>query len=224
MRPMPRVRSTLAVLGLLAACRTLPSAIPLADTGVGRSEPEGALALNRVSMSARGLGNTDADEESFDEAETVSVAHDPTADAGVPEAGSTAVDGGESGGRWAGEYFGSDKQTTRLEGKPEKVDLDDKAHTRVEEPSSGVILISLVSSGNGELICSMRAKTDGNRAELEPGASCPGLYVMPPLAIQGSAKLDGDELEFDVEAHGEFPADDEPITVDVDYHFEGKRR
>jgi hypothetical protein len=47
---------------------------------------------------------------------------------------------------------------------------------------------------------------------------------MPPLTLEGKAKLEGDELEVDLEGHGEFSTGDESLSIDVEYHFEGKRR
>jgi hypothetical protein len=145
-------------------------------------------------------------------------------DAGTPEAGVSVADAGDAGGLWAGEYFGSDRHRMRLSGQPERVELDDKAHTRVEEPAPGIVLLSLVSSSDGKVICGVKARVTGNRAELEPGESCAPLDLRPPLKLEGKAKLTGDELELDLEAHGEFPIGEESVAVDVEYHFEGKRR
>jgi len=220
---MSRLRSSIVTLGLLAACRALPSAIPLADTGEGRPE-DGALGRNRVSQSARTSGPSGSDDDGdADETVTIVASVADAGDAGPPEGGVTAADAGDAGGRWAGEYFGSDRHTRSIKGTKE-VELDDKAHTRVEEPSPGVALFSLVSSASGEVICGMRARVTGDRAELEPGASCAPLDLKPPLALKGSATLEGDELELEIEGHGEFPVGDESIELDVEYHFEGKRR
>jgi hypothetical protein len=94
----------------------------------------------------------------------------------------------------------------------------------VEEPAPEVVLISLVSSSDGKVICGVKARVTGNQAKLEPGESCAPLDLRPPLALEGNAKLAGDELTLDLEAHGEFPAGDDSIAIDVEYHFEGKRR
>ena len=154
----------------------------------------------------------------------VAAASADAGDAGLPEAGAPPADAGDAGGAWAGEYFGSDRHRIRLSGQPERVELDDKAHTRVEQPSPDRVLISLVSSSDGTVICTVKARVTGNRAELEAGESCAPLDLRPPLALEGKAKLDGDELELDLEGHGQFPIGDESIAVDVEYHFEGKRR
>jgi hypothetical protein len=221
---MSRLRSALVCLGLLGACRALPSAIPLADTGEARAFEEGALGRNRVS-SGKGA-RAEGDEGLLDADDTVTVIAGPVdaGDAGLPEAGTAAADAGGTGGAWAGEYYGSDRHATRATDVPDKVELDDKAHTRVEQPSADRVVISLVSSGDGSVICTLKARVADTRAELEKGESCPGLFLMPPLEVEGSAKLDGDRLELDLEGHGEFPADDRSLEMDVEYHFEGKRR
>ena len=224
---MLRLRSALVLAFAFGACRALPSAIPLADTGEARAFDEGALGRNRVPLSERQGGVSESDDDSsVDADETVEVvASAPDAgDAGAVEAGAPASDAGNVGGRWAGEYFGSDRHVLRTSGEPDKVELDDKAHTRVEEPSPGVAIVSLVSSADGKVICAMRTKVTGDRAELESGATCPGLFLMPPLAIEGFAKLDGDALEVDLEGHGKFPAGPDTIEMDVEYQFNGKRR
>jgi hypothetical protein len=224
---MVRLRSALVFLALAFACRALPSAVPLADTGEGRAFDEGALGRNRVALE-RKSGGDDSDSFDMDSDETITVVAAVDAgdagDAGAPEAGIASSDAGDTGTRWAGEYFGKDRHEERISGRPEKVELDDKAHTRVEEPVPGVALITLVSSASGEPICSMRHRMTGDRAELESGQSCAPLSLMPPLTLTGSAKLAGDSLVLDLEGHGRFPAGDETIDLDVQYHFEGKRR
>jgi hypothetical protein len=224
---MLRLRIALVLAFVFGACRALPSAIPLADTGEARAFDEGALGRNRVSLSERqGVVDDTDDESSFHADETVEIAASivDAGDAGAVEAGAPASDAGKADGRWAGEYFGSDRHVLRASGEPDKIELDDKARTRVEEPSPGVAVVSLVSSSDGQVICALRTKVTGNRAELEPGASCPGLFLMPPLAVEGSAKLEGDTLEVDLEGHGEFPAGSNTVEMEVEYHFNGKRR
>jgi hypothetical protein len=223
---MLRLRSALVLAFVFGACRALPSAIPLADTGEARAFDEGALGRNRVPLSARQDSVAESDDDSSDTAETIAVvvSAPDAGDAGAVEAGAPASDAGNAGGRWAGEYFGSDRHVLSASGEPDKVEIDDKAHTRVEEPSPGVAVVSLVSSSDGTVICALRTKVTGNRAELEPGAACPGLFLMPPLAVEGFAKLDGDALAVELEGHGKFPAGADTIEMDVEYHFTGKRR
>jgi hypothetical protein len=226
---MLRLRSALVVLGLLAACRALPSSIPLADTGEGRAFEDGALSRNRVPLvkdASRPAPDDEDDEASADDTIAVVASPSDAVDAGVPEAGVAAADAGDagSGSGWAGEYFGSDRHVRRMTGMPDDTALDDKAHTRVEEPSPGALVISLVSSADGQVICAMKARARGTAATIESGESCPGLMLMPPLSVEGSAALAGDRLEVSLEGHGEFPADGRALEVDVEYQFEGKRR
>jgi hypothetical protein len=223
---MLRFTRALASLVLFSACRAVPSATPLADTGDSRSFEEGALSRNRIPRAERATRPGDEKDELTDVDETIVIAEAAVdaGDAGTPDAGLALGDAGTPGSAWAGDYFGSDRHVTRATGIPEKVELDDKAHTRVAEPSPGVVVFSLVSSGDGSVICSLKARATGNRAEVEPGESCGGLFLMPPLAVEGSAKLDADELELELEGHGEFPGEDRPIAMDIEYHFDGKRR
>ena len=113
---MLRLRSALVLAFAFGACRALPSAMPLADTGVARVFDEGALGRNRGPLSERkgGVAVSD-DESSFDADETIQVvASVPDAgDAGAVEAGALSSDAGNVGGRWAGEYFGSDRHVMR---------------------------------------------------------------------------------------------------------------
>jgi hypothetical protein len=220
---MARLRSALSVFLVVGACRALPSASPLADVGEGREFEDGALSINRVASPDRKSGFDDSDSSDLDADETISVVaagRVDAGDAGVPEAGLLTSDAGDGGPRWAGEYFGKDRHTTRISGKTEDEELDDKAHTRVEETAPGVALISLVSSASGEVICSMKHRATGNRAELEPGESCPPLRLLAPLTLEGTAKLEGDTLVVSLQGRGTFPAGD----VEVEYSFEGKRR
>jgi hypothetical protein len=206
---MSRLRLVLACLVSFAACRTLPSSTPLADTGEGRSFDDGALSRNRVPPAERASrashdGHEDEHEDEDDVDETVLVvatAAVPT-DAGAPEAADASTDAGSKGSAWAGEYFGSDRHVRRVTGVPDETALDDKAHTRVEEPTPGELVISLVSSADGQVICAVKATAKGNHAELGSGESCPGLMLMPPLEVSGSARLDGDRLVVELEGHG----------------------
>jgi hypothetical protein len=225
---MLRLRIALAVLALGAACRALPSSIPLADTGEGRAFEDGALSRNRVPLgkSASSSATNDDDEANADETIAVVASRVDPGDAGVPEAGIAASDAAaaDAGPGWAGEYFGSDRHVRRGTGLPDETALDDKAHTRVEEPSPGALVISLVSSADGQVICALKARAQGAAATIDSDASCPGLMLMPPLSVEGSATLAGDRLEVDLEGHGEFPMEDRTLEVTVEYHFEGKRR
>jgi hypothetical protein len=223
---MSRLRSALAFLGLAFACRALPSAIPLSDTGEGRVIEDGALSRNRVPHGDRKSSSDDSgdDVSSGDDSVTIVANSADAGDAGTSEAGALASDAGDAGAGWAGEYFGSDRQVKRLSGKAEEVEDDDKAHTRVEEPSPGVALVSLVSSADGTVICGMKMRITGNRAELDAGETCAPLLLIPPFTIKGTATLDGAELDLSLSGHGEFPGDDGTLEMDVEYHFEGKRR
>jgi hypothetical protein len=140
------------------------------------------------------------------------------ADAGAPspsDAGVTA--------RWAGEYVGSDLTTTRFEGMPERVQPDDKARTKVEEPEPGRVVLIIVDSSNGSTLCTLDADATGTTANIRPGQSCFGSEGMSATVVEGRARLEGDRLTFDMEIAVEVDADDVSMEGEIDYRFDGKR-
>ncbi len=80
----------------------------------------------------------------------------------------------ESAAKWAGEYVGSDLTTARFEGMPERVQPDDKARTRVEEPKPGQVVLIVVDSSNGSPLCSLNADATGSTATIHADQSCFG--------------------------------------------------
>lgn len=222
-----RFRALLVAAGVVAACRALPSAVPLADSGKD-SAPSGANDRDRRSISTRDDGEGGG---AADEAVVTAEPKSPTvvaaaADAGMPESGSAPA--GDSGAtpQWPGEYYGSDRFVRRIDSEPDDVQTDDKAHTRVEQPSPSALLISVVNSASGDVICALRAglSRDGaSEATLESGQSCFAGEGVEARVTSGRATITGDLLTLDFEGTVESEDDDEGSGRDS-YHFEGRRR
>ncbi len=128
--------------------------------------------------------------------------------------------GREVGGRVRGER----STTTRFEGMPERVQPDDKARTRVEEPKPGEVVLVVVDSSNGNPLCSLNADATGGKATIRADQSCFASEGMTATVVEGDAKLDGDRLVFDVQIAVEVDAGDISMDGEIAYHFDGKRR
>jgi hypothetical protein len=204
---------------LLFACRTLPSAVPLADTG-------GSLAAARPDRDRRaevgdlGAAGAEPVQEVVVKAEAAKAA-DTTVDAGTPAALPSAP-ASEASPRWPGEYVGSDRLVRKFEDGPDDVQLDDKARTRVEQPTPSSLVISIINSATGEVICPLRASVSGNSATLETGQTCFGEEDSGARISEGHAKLEGDRLVLEFEGSIE-ETDENPGERDS-YRFDGTRR
>jgi hypothetical protein len=218
---------TLAAFGLVVACQALPSSVPLSNTG-GVLFDTGTDRDKRPQASSSPLSLI---EEKRPSASTSIAAPPPstreaTPDAGLPDTSSASGDAGLGTPVWPGEYYGSDKLTRHFDADADDVELDDKAHTRVEEKSSGSLVISIVNSATGELICALRATAQGGQATVDSGQSCFGEEGMTATVTDGRASVSGDRLVLDfngkvVESDDE---DDDPLEFRLDYHFDGRRR
>ncbi len=220
----------LAGVALVAACKALPSAVPLSntggvleDTGTDRDrQPQAALAF--------GGGSVETKAPPPSPTRGPSAAADAPVDAGAPVAAATAGDGGVVAVTWAGEYFGNDRLTRHFEGEPDDVELDDKAHTRVEVPAPNALLVSIVNSASGDVICALHATAEGATATLDAGQSCFGDEGSTATVTDGRVTLSGDRLVLDfsgtvVASTGdEDGTDDDTIEFHLDYHFDGRRR
>lgn len=208
---------------LLLACQTLPSALPLADTGGNvpsavRADRDGHRRADASDEGAAGAGVMD---------EIVVKADDPKPaetlpDAGTPAVLPTAPSSTDAVVRWPGEYVGSDRLVRKFDEGPEDVQLDDKARTRVEQPNPTALVISIINSSNGDVICALRASVSGNRATVEAGQTCFGEEDSGARISKGNATLDGDRLV--VEFEGSIEESDEDIAEHDSYHFDGTRR
>jgi hypothetical protein len=216
------------VAALLVGCQGLPSSVPLSNTG-GVLEDDGTARDRRAhagvaAAPVAALLPTSA---------ATSPAHLPpargpesTPDAGAP-AGSTGVaDGGIAASPWAGEYYGSDKLVRHFEGDNDDVELDDKAHTRVEEPSPGAVVISIVNSATADTICTLKATAHGTEASVDPGQSCFSEEGASATVTSGHASVAGERLALDFSGKivTEPDEDGDTIEFELEYHFDGKRR
>jgi hypothetical protein len=205
---------------VLFACQALPSAVPLADTG-------GTLAsAARTDRDRRGDAKDVGDAGAGPAQEVVVKADTPkaaetAAAAGTPSA-LPSLPAAEPALKWPGEYVGSDRLVRKFEDGPDDVQLDDKARTRVEQPSSSSLVISIINSASGDVICPLRASVSGNRATLEAGQTCFGEEDSGARISEGHATLDGDRLVLEFEGSIE-KTDDAPGERDS-YRFDGRRR
>jgi hypothetical protein len=212
---------------LLAACQVLPSGVPLANTG-GVLDDDGT-ARDRQ---ARSVAPAGADAVLPSAAPSL-VAHSSSstnADAPpVPSGSATpagAADAGASAVTWPGEYYGSDKLVRHFEGDADDVELDDKAHTRIEEASPGALLISIVNSATGDTICALKATARGAEATVNEGQSCFSEQGATASLARGHATLQAERLTLDFSGKVVAEADEDGDTLEfeLDYHFDGKRR
>lgn len=109
------------------------------------------------------------------------------------------------------------------------VEVDERAHTRVEAAGPAAIVISIVNSATGDVICPLHATTAGNRATIRARETCFGSPEQAAIVTDGRATLEGDRLVLDFRGHldsrGEDEEeDDEGGPEEGTYHFEGRRR
>jgi len=217
----------LGVVLLLAACQALPSGVPLANTG-GVLDDDGTSRDRRASSAAPGdVGVVlPSAVPSLGARSSPSSGVEPPPASSVASLPSSAADAGAHVATWAGDYYGSDKLVRRFDGDADDVELDDKAHTRVEEPSPGALLISIVNSATGDTICALRATAHGTEATVSEGQSCFSEQGTTASLASGRATLQGDRLslEFSGKVVAEPDEDGDTIEFDLEYHFDGKRR
>jgi len=216
-----------SIAALLLACQGLPSHVPLSNTG-GVLEDDGTARDRRP----RPEGAVAAAATPAPVATASSSAHPPAArsdsapDAGALPPVANATDGGVAISAWPGEYYGSDKLTRHFEGDSDDVELDDKAHTRVEEPAPGALVISIVNSATGDKICALKATAHGNDASVDAGQSCFSEEGASASVTSGHASLAGDRLTLDFSGKivTEPDEDGDSAEFELEYHFDGKRR
>ena len=218
--------STLWVALLSAACAALPSAVPLADSsgGVLSLGP----ARDRRPRSDAGNASVSAESEDADgevevETETEEAVTDEVSVVASSDAG-TGCDGDGGSVTWPGEYYGSDRLTTTFEDMPPQTMTDDKARTRVELGRGDRLVISIVDSSKGDVMCALNATFDGASATLEPGQTCFGQGDGAPDIMSGSAKIECNRLTFELSAATELEIEDDVRAGEMSYHFEGERR
>ena len=217
----------LGLVVLLAACQALPSGVPLANTG-GVLDDDGT-ARDRVAQSPA-AGNVDAvlpsAVPSLSARSSGSPGSQPSPTSSALAASPGAADAGSGAATWTGEYYGSDKLVRHFEGDADDVELDEKAHTRVEEPSLGALLISIVNSSTGETICALKAVAHGTEATVSEGQSCFSEQGATASLASGRVSLKDDRLilDFSGKVVAEADEDGDTIEFELEYHFDGKRR
>jgi hypothetical protein len=215
------------ILMVLTGCHSLPSGAPLSNTG-GILEDDGTARDRRASSDSE--PHTDA---TVAHATTTAVpralpsaAPDAPSDAGVAPPPSKTTEATKGEPVWPGDYYGSDKLVRHFEEEADDVELDDKAHTRIEQPSPGALLISVVNSASGETICALHATAHGADASLDPGQACFNEEGADASVTSGKVTLAGDRLMLDFSGKVVAEMDDDGDTLEftLDYHFDGRRR
>lgn len=219
-------RLAVALLAAAGACHTVPSAVPLANTGAP-PEDTGTARDRRAPVEVAG----EQPKHEAHPAETAASHTPPSApSASAAEAKPPAAGADDAGTRapWPGDYYGSDKLVRHVDEEPDDVELDDKAHTRVERKSNDSLVISIVNSASGDVICALTATADGTQASLDPGQSCFGEQGLVATVTGGSATLSGDRLTLDFSGKlvPEDTGDDDEgdFELALEYHFEGRRQ
>ena len=222
-------RALVAGFVFAVACRELPSSVPLAnnggvlaETGTDRdrqpqAETSAATAQNEVKPPAPQPSKGPPP-----------IAFETPRDAGAADAAAIGADAGAPTLAWAGDYYGSDRLVRHFDGEADDVELDDKAHTRIEQTGPNALLVSVINSASGEVICALRATVQGASASLDSGQSCFGDEGSTATVTDGHLSLAGDRLVLDfagkvVENDGD-DDDDDSLEFRLDYHFDGRRR
>ncbi len=212
-----------------AACATLPSAVPLADSSGGLSpvspgrdrRPRGDLGDSGDAAARVETNDADDDLESPTKPEAPA-AHEITVVAKSDAGTGCGADGGTAS--WPGEYYGSDRLTTTFEEMPPHTMTDDKARTRVELGKGDRVVLSIIDSSKGDVMCALDATLDGDTATLEVGQTCFGQGDFAPEIMSGTATIECDRLTLDLTAATEIELEDDVRSGELQYHFEGKRR
>jgi len=217
---------------LVAACHALPTTVPLADSAPPDADdwlpPRRALTLPEQ-------GHDDEDDSDVADADefavTASGADDGAISAEKPSdpGAAEAADAGATGPSWPGEYFGSDRFVWRGSDGRETVEVDDKAHTRVERGGANAVVITIVNSLTGEVICALDAAVSGKEARVRQGETCFGGPDREATVTDGLATLEGDRLVLDFRGSIEAEETDDDEDEDSEgeegtYHFDGRRR
>jgi len=227
-------RALVAVALLVGGCRALPSAVPLADSAPPDIDDwvpsRRALTVSGDGDSGDGEGDdadTDADEITI----TASASDRDAADTAEKPSDTASTDAGDAGAgetAWPGEYFGSDRFVWRGSDGREVVEVDDRAHTRVERGGPSALVITIVNSLTGEVICALDATASGKEARVREGESCFGAPGREAIVTDGLATLEGDRLVLDFKGRIEADRDDDDDEEGGDeqgaYHFDGRRR
>ena len=226
-------KGLVAVVLLVAACRALPSTVPLSDSAPPDTD-DWVPSRRALAVADDGDSGDDEDDDAVDADEIAVTASGPdkngssAAEKPAETASAEAGDAGVGEAAWPGEYFGSDRFVWRGADGREAVEVDDRAHTRVERGGSSGLVITIVNSMTGEDICALDAAASGKEARVREGESCFGSPGREAIVTDGLATLEGDRLVLDfkgrIEAGDEDDEEEEAGAEEGAYHFDGRRR
>ncbi len=220
------------VLAIGVACGpSLPSSEPLGSGPL--AEPEPVREEHTATRADAGASEVDEADAGAREpvARDAEVDASPAQDTGEDTDASTTVGSDAADGSaeasvvdFEGEYRGSDISVIQMDGLPDRTERDPNARTRVEQPATDRIEITLINSANGDPLCTVEARVSGSRAEVHPDQSCfdEGSTLTGSVS-SGHAQLDGDRLTLDLDVALELTIGTETRNGRIDYHFDGKR-
>jgi len=224
-----------AVLWLFGCSLELPSSTPLGS---------GPLAEPEHDELGPGLGDKRPHTETAQSADEAGdrFGRDAGAVAAKPGDGGPSDDAGaassrrEDGGTaseasapaaFAGKFCGRDVTTLRCDGRPDDSTPDPNACIQVERKSDAEIEIVIIYTPTGGPFCTLKARTEGNRATIDVGQTCPDPDVAESLGgavTGGTAELEADRLSVDLEADLQGPILANCPNGALVYHFEGDRK
>lgn len=222
----------------IACASPLPSAEPLGEGPLARAEAKErekaeaeaeARAKNGPEGSDAGTPSSEpgaTTESVAAAAPTVAPPESPSeVDAGSAAAGTDAGSSGAPLANYAGEYVGSDVSSYDMGGM-KRDEKDDKARTRVDQPSSTRVSFTFIDSGTGKDICTLSASLAGKTATLTPGQKCWGSESesMSGTLTTGTAKFSDKRVVIDASFDLTVGSDEFKMTGKLDYHFDGTKK
>jgi hypothetical protein len=125
---------------------------------------------------------------------------------------------------FAGSYSGNDTTLKRLVDQGEEREDDPNAKVTIQAKSEQQVDITIVDSGNGGPICTMRADITGSIARIGRDQECFSEATATASVSSGSARLDGNRLTLELVLDYEEESETGSRTGKIDYHFEGSRK
>ncbi|HVZ30950.1 MAG TPA: hypothetical protein VG963_00905, partial [Polyangiaceae bacterium] len=122
---------------------------------------------------------------------------------------------------------GKDVAVFRIEGFPDRQELDDHARIRVESEGTSSLRVVLVNSDNGSDLCVLEAEVEGSSATLQGEQPCftsDDEGAIQAQVTSGTLVLNGDRLRLDAEGALQVTLADQELEGDLTYSFKGDRQ
>lgn len=212
---------------ILGGCGPKPSSVPLGLGPLALAERSDSPVVAVASAPAPAVLAPSIVEVEPKEPES---SNEENAEASSAEAGDApepAASAPDEPPNFPGLYAGNDVATFRLQGLPEREQLDDKAKIRIEKASGGNVRIVLVNSEDGSDLCTLLARVEGNAALIEKPQPCFGSEGEGATRAElhsGRAVLEGDALTMDAEGSLNVSLGDQDLEGELSYTFQGTRQ